>query len=201
VLQGAAFYNVAMPESSSSMLEQYQRIKARHRDEILFFRLGDFYEMFNEDAQEASTLLDLTLTKRQGQPMCGIPYHAAKTYIARLLKAGKKVAICEQRPIVGKRGLMDREVVEVITPGTTVEDDYLEQSSNNYIADICLLKGYLCFAYLDVSTGEFKAYSIAYHEGEENSEAIRAELYRLSPRELLVQQSILDQPKSFQVVS
>jgi len=200
VLQGVAFYNVAMPESSSSMLDQYRRIKARHRDEILFFRLGDFYEMFNEDAQEASTLLDLTLTKRQGQPMCGIPYHAAKAYIARLLKAGKKVAICEQRPIAGKRGLMDREVVEVITPGTTVEDDYLEQSSNNYIADICLLKEYLCFAYLDVSTGEFKAYSIASHEGEKSGEAIRAELYRLSPRELLVQQSVLDQPKFFQVI-
>ncbi|HBK58484.1 MAG TPA: DNA mismatch repair protein MutS [Spirochaetaceae bacterium] len=182
------------------MLDQYRRIKARHRDEILFFRLGDFYEMFNEDAQEASTLLDLTLTKRQGQPMCGIPYHAAKAYIARLLKAGKKVAICEQRPIAGKRGLMDREVVEVITPGTTVEDDYLEQSSNNYIADICLLKEYLCFAYLDVSTGEFKAYSIASHEGEKSGEAIRAELYRLSPRELLVQQSVLDQPKFFQVI-
>ncbi len=200
MLQGVAFYNVAMPESSSSMLDQYRRIKARHRDEILFFRLGDFYEMFNEDAQEASTLLDLTLTKRQGQPMCGIPYHAAKAYIARLLKAGKKVAICEQRPIAGKRGLMDREVVEVITPGTTVEDDYLEQSSNNYIADICLLKEYLCFAYLDVSTGEFKAYSIASHEGEKSGEAIRAELYRLSPRELLVQQSVLDQPKFFQVI-
>lgn len=200
MLQGVAFYNVAMPESSSSMLDQYRRIKARHRDEILFFRLGDFYEMFNEDAQEASILLDLTLTKRQGQPMCGIPYHAAKAYIARLLKAGKKVAICEQRPIAGKRGLMDREVVEVITPGTTVEDDYLEQSSNNYIADICLLKEYLCFAYLDVSTGEFKAYSIASHEGEKSGEAIRAELYRLSPRELLVQQSVLDQPKFFQVI-
>jgi len=200
VLKKAASYNVAMPESSSSMLDQYRSIKARHRDAILFFRLGDFYEMFNEDAQEASALLDLTLTKRQGQPMCGIPYHAAKSYIARLLKAGKKVAICEQKAVPGKRGLMDREVIEVITPGTAVEDDYLEQTSNNYLADICVLKGRLCFAYLDVSTGEFKAHSLAYHEGEESGEAIRAELYRLSPRELLVQQSILDQPKLFQVI-
>lgn len=199
MLKEAAFYNVPMPESSSSMLDQYRRIKARHRDEILFFRLGDFYEMFNEDAQEASTLLDLTLTKRQGQPMCGIPYHAAKAYIARLLKAGKKVAICEQKLLAGKRGLMDREVIEVITPGTAVEDDYLEQSSNNYLADICLLNNSLCFAYLDVSTGEFKAHSTAY-QGEESSETIRTELYRLSPRELLVQQSILDQPRLFQVI-
>jgi DNA mismatch repair protein MutS len=95
---------------------------------------------------------------------------------------------------------MDRGVVEVIPPGTAVEDDYLEQASNNYLADICLLDGYLCFAYLDVSTGEFKAHSVALHEGEESGEAIRAELYRLSPRELLVQQSILDQPKLFQVI-
>jgi len=83
--------------------------------------------MFNEDAKEASAILGLTLTKRQGLPMCGIPYHAAKTYIARLLKAGKKIAICEQKSLSNKRGLLDREVVEVITPGTALEDDYLEQ--------------------------------------------------------------------------
>jgi len=161
VYQGAAFYTVFMSESVS-MLEQYHRIKAKHRDAILFFRLGDFYEMFNEDAQEASALLDLTLTRRQGQPMCGIPYHAAKPYIARLLRAGKKIAICEQRPLPfpGKKGIMDREVVEVITPGTAVEDDYLEQNSNNYLADICVIKNRLCLAYLDVSTGEFKAFSV-----------------------------------------
>ena len=181
------------------MIDQYRRIKARHRDEILFFRLGDFYEMFNEDALEASTLLDLTLTKRQSQPMCGIPYHAAKTYIARLLKAGKKVAICEQKPLVGKRGLMDREVIEVITPGTAVEDDYLEQNANNYIVDIGIINNYLCFAYLDVSTGEFKVHSMVHRE-DEDSESIRTELYRLSPRELLVQQSILDRPRLFQVI-
>ncbi len=112
--------------------------------------------------------------------MCGIPYHAAKTYIARLLKAGKKVAICEQKPLAGKRGLMDREVIEVITPGTAVEDDYLEQTANNYLADICLLNNYLCFAYLDVSTGEFKAHSIVYRN-EESSEAIRTEPIVVSP--------------------
>ncbi|MGB9685713.1 MAG: DNA mismatch repair protein MutS [Rectinema subterraneum] len=186
-----------MPESST-MLEQYRRIKSQHRGEILFFRLGDFYEMFNEDAQEASSILDLTLTKRQGQPMCGIPYHAAKIYIARLLKAGKKVAICEQKTIQGRRGLMDRDVVEVITPGTVVEDDFLEQSANNYLADICLLHGRLCFAYLDVSTGEFRAHSLPFDD--RSKEVLRAELYRLSPRELLVQQSLLDQANFLQVI-
>lgn len=189
-----------MSSKSDSMLDQYRRIKAKHRDEILFFRLGDFYEMFNEDAQEASAILDLTLTKRQGLPMCGIPYHAAKAYIARLLKAGKKVAICEQKALSNnKRGLMDREVVEVITPGTALEDDYLEQGTNNYLADICIIDQSLCFAYLDVSTGEFRAFSLAFKR-EMVAETIRAELYRLSPREILVQQSILDQPKLFQVI-
>jgi len=173
------------------MLDQYHRIKARHRDAILFFRLGDFYEMFNEDALEASAILDLTLTKRQNQPMCGIPYHAAKAYIARLLKAGKKIAICEQRANEGRRGLMDREVIEIITPGTAVEDDYLEQGSNNFLADICFMNQALCFSYLDVSTGEFKAYSIS-EQKEVTPEILRAELYRISPRELLVQQSILE---------
>lgn len=182
------------------MLDQYRQIKARHRDEILFFRLGDFYEMFNEDALEASSLLDLTLTKRQSQPMCGIPYHAAKTYIARLLRAGKKIAICEQKPAPGKRGLMSRDVVEVITPGTAVEDDYLEQGANNYLANICVLKGALCFAYLDVSTGEFKAYSVPIGDSLPSEESLRAELYRLYPREMLVQQSLLDDPSLFRVL-
>jgi len=189
-----------MSAETSSMLDQYRQIKAQHRDEILFFRLGDFYEMFNEDALEASSLLDLTLTKRQNQPMCGIPYHAAKAYIARLLRAGKKIAICEQKPASGKRGLMSREVVEVITPGTAVEDDYLEQGANNYLANICVLSGSLCFAYLDVSTGEFKAYSLPCERGTPSEESLRAEMYRLYPREMLVQQSILDNPALYRVL-
>ena len=194
-----AFYNGAMSKNPDSMLDQYRRIKAKHRDEILFFRLGDFYEMFNEDAKEASAILGLTLTRRQGLPMCGIPYHAAKTYIARLLKAGKKIAICEQKSLSNKRGLLDREVVEVITPGTALEDDYLEQGTNNYLADICIIDQRLCFAYLDVSTGEFRAFSLTSNK-EMITETIRAELYRLAPREILVQQSILDQPKFYQVI-
>ena len=96
-------------------MEQYRRIKREHQGEVLFFRLGDFYEMFFEDALEVSALLNLTLTSRQGQPMCGIPYHASRSYISRLLKAGKKIAVCEQLTEPGK-GLIDRQVVELITP-------------------------------------------------------------------------------------
>jgi DNA mismatch repair protein MutS len=179
------------------MMDQYRRIKARYRDAVLFFRLGDFYEMFFEDAIEVSALLDLTLTQRQGEPMCGIPYHAAKAYISRLLRHGKKIAVCEQlgEPKPGK-GIVDRDVVEVVTPGTTVEEDFLEQGANNYLLAVCSLKERLCLAYLDLSTGEFRAYSRAKAEGDAEAAALaeflRAELYRLGPREILVQQSMLE---------
>jgi DNA mismatch repair protein MutS len=178
-------------------MDQYRRIKARYRDAVLFFRLGDFYEMFFEDAIEVSALLDLTLTQRQGEPMCGIPYHAAKAYISRLLRHGKKIAVCEQlgEPKPGK-GIVDRDVVEVVTPGTTVEEDFLEQGANNYLLAVCSLKERLCLAYLDLSTGEFRAYSRAKAEGDAEAAALaeflRAELYRLGPREILVQQSMLE---------
>ena len=109
-------------------MDQYAAIKNQYKDEILFFRLGDFYEMFNDEAVEVSRLLNLTLTSRNGQPMCGIPYHASKIYIARLLRLGKKIAVCEQLslPENGK-GLAERKVVEIITPGSTLDEDYLEQ--------------------------------------------------------------------------
>lgn len=176
------------------MMDQYRAIKARHRDAILFFRLGDFYEMFFEDAIEASSLLDLTLTQRQGDPMCGVPYHAARSYIARLLKYGKKIAICEQltEPGLGK-GLVERDVIEVVTPGTTVEEDFLDQSSNNYLVSACRLSGILCIAYLELSTGEFRAFAFASADLAAQAQALRAELYRLAPREMLVQQSLLEE--------
>ena len=95
------------------MMQQYEQIKSKHRDKLLFFRLGDFYEMFKSDAQEASRILGLTLTARHGIPMCGIPYHAAKTYLPKLLDAGKKVAICEQTKLPqGSKGIAERKVVE-----------------------------------------------------------------------------------------
>ncbi|MDP3178527.1 MAG: DNA mismatch repair protein MutS, partial [Spirochaetaceae bacterium] len=181
------------------MMDQYRRIKARHRDSILFFRLGDFYEMFFEDAIEASSLLDLTLTQRQGEPMCGIPYHAARSYIARLLRHGKKIAVCEQlsEPGAGK-GIVERDVVEVITPGTTLEEDFLDQGANNYLVAICALSGSFCLSYLDLSTGEFRAF--AKPDGADSASLLRSELYRLSPREILLPQSLLDRPEIAQAV-
>lgn len=182
-----------------AMLDQYRRIKARYRDVILFFRLGDFYEMFFDDAIEASSLLNLTLTKRQGQPMCGIPYHAAKPYIGRLLKAGKKVAICEQLTAPSSRGIVDRDVIEVVTPGTTIEEDFIDHAANNYLASICSVNGFICISCLDVSTAEFRAYSQV-DDGEASIEFLRSELYRLSPREIIIQQSLYERPEIDKII-
>jgi len=117
------------------MMRQYMSIKDKNKDSVLFFRMGDFYEMFKSDAIEVSRLLNLTLTKRHGIPMCGIPYHASQNYIGRLLKAGKKIAICEQisLPKDGK-GIAVREVVEIITPGTVIDEDFLEKGMSIFIS-------------------------------------------------------------------
>jgi DNA mismatch repair protein MutS len=169
--------------------EQYQRIKNLHKDEILFFRLGDFYEMFNADAIEASALLNLTLTHRQDAPMCGVPHHAARTYISRLLKAGRKVAICEQLTAPGKgKGIIERGVVEVVTPGSVIDDDYLDSGANNYIAAFGAFGDTMALAWADASTGEFRAQSFT----GTDLERLRRDLYRLSPRELILRESVLD---------
>ena len=188
---------------TSPMLEQYRRIKQQQQGNILFFRLGDFYEMFGEDALEVSALLNLTLTSRTGLPMCGVPYHAARSYIARLLKLGKKVAICEQltQPAKGQK-VIEREVVEVITPGTTVDEDFLDKGSSNYLS--CLASSSnpggraisLSFSYIDLSTGEFFTTCFPAIEGEEPSPAwqlLRQELERLQIREMLIQESLLEE--------
>jgi DNA mismatch repair protein MutS len=177
----------------SPLMEQYRRIKREHQSEVLFFRVGDFYEMFYEDALEISALLNLTLTNRQGQPMCGIPYHASRSYIARLLRAGKKIAICEQITEPGK-GLIERQVVELITPGTTVDDDFLDKGSSNYLA--CLAESiaktgrFFSFAYIDISAGDFYACSFP---AERAAERFRQELERIQPNEIIVQESLLNE--------
>ena len=173
--------------SLSPVMQQYVSIKSEHKGEVLFFRLGDFYEMFFEDALEVSRLLNLTLTHRGEAPMCGIPFHASKIYIARLLRAGKKIAICEQIGDPKGKGLTERKVVEIITPGTVLEDEYLEGNSNNFLASLCVFHGMAGFAYIDVSTASFKATS--WHSSE-MAENFAKELGRASPRELLLPNSL-----------
>ena len=179
-----------MPEGTPMML-QYNKIKADHPDCILFFRLGDFYEMFNEDAKTASKELELTLTSRdralppeERTPMCGVPYHAAEAYIARLIAKGYKVAICEQveDPATAK-GLVDRDIIRIVTPGTVIEETMLEEGKNNYLCAVCLegeIAG-LCFA--DLSTGEVSCTGFS---GQDWREHVENELGRWNPREAIL---------------
>ncbi len=177
--------------SQTPLMVQYQSIKDNYKDEVLFFRLGDFYEMFNEDALEVSRLLNLTLTQRGGSPMCGIPYHASKIYIARLLRLGKKIAICEQISLTAAgKGLAERKVVEIITPGTALEEEYLEHGSYNFLSCLCITSfnktPYASFAFIDISTGEFGATS---WQVSEMKDAFSKELGRLQPKELILDES------------
>src|SRR5215217_9512020 len=126
-----------MQDVLTPMMQQYQRLrKSIPPDTLLLFRLGDFYELFFEDAKEASTLLNVALTKRNGVPMCGVPYHAAQSYIAKLIKAGRRVAICDQtsEPQAGK--IVTREITQIITAGTVSELDLLEAKRANYLGAI-----------------------------------------------------------------
>ncbi len=166
-------------------MRQYLQIKAEHPDAILFFRLGDFYEMFFEDAVLAAKKLDLTLTTRdKGRedaiPMCGVPHHAARGYIARLTELGHKVVLCEQveDPKLAK-GLVKREVVRIITPGVVLDDEVLDPKTARYLAAVVAGPAGFGLAYLDVSTGEFRATEVADLEG------LVAELVRAGPREIL----------------
>ena len=144
----------------SPMMEQYFQIKQNYPDTLLFFRLGDFYEMFFEDAKVASKELELVLTGRDcGQeeraPMCGVPFHSADSYIAKLVARGYKVAICEQveDPATAK-GIVKRDVIRVVTPGTVIESNMLDESKNNYLASVFINEKNCGLAFVDVSTGE-----------------------------------------------
>ena len=172
-------------ENLTPMMIQYRGIKEHYKNEVVFFRLGDFYEMFDDDAEEISKLLNLTLTHRASQKMCGIPYHAAKIYIARLLRLGKKIVICEQVGEIPKagKGIAERKVVEIITPGTACEDEYLEGCRENYLAALSITKGRVGFAFIDVSTSTFKATSWS---ASKLSQYFSKELHRAGPRELLL---------------
>ncbi len=173
-------------DSITPMMRQYRQIKAGlPADAILFFRLGDFYEMFFEDAVEVSRILDITLTKRQGVPMCGVPHHAADLYLARLIRAGKKVAICDQveDPATAK-GIVRREVTGIVTPGAVVADQVLDANRNNYLAGIYVCRDVFGLAALDLSTGEFCVEKSASRAGVEESLARLAPAECVAPAEL-----------------
>lgn len=172
-------------------MKQYHDIKSKHRDSILFFRLGDFYEMFGADAKTAAPVLEVALTKRQDIPMCGIPHHAINSYVAKLLKKGLKVAICEQKGAPVSSGsskkLFSREVVRTITPGTILEENILKPKVNNFLG--CILPSFKnnrmhsagC-AWADISTGEFMVTEIT----ENVREVLESEIARFSPAEVIL---------------
>ena len=180
-----------MTEPTTPLMQQYHSIKRQHPQALLLFRLGDFYELFYEDAVVASRQLQITLTSRnrekgQAVPMCGVPYHAAETYIARLIRAGHKVAICEQMEDPSRtKKLVRREVIRVLTPGTATDSPLLETRENNFLAAIARNGGGrpIGLAFVDFSTGEFRATEFA---GPAAEMRLRDELEILRPREILV---------------
>ena len=179
-----------MATELTPMMRQYLEMKEKNKDCLLFFRLGDFYEMFNEDAKLVSKELDLTLTTRDRSkdkedqtPMCGVPYHSAEAYIARLVAKGYKVAICEQTedPATAK-GLVDRDIVRIVTPGTVTESSMLDESRNNYMASLFGLDGAYGLCFCDLSTGAFYATGA---QGPEAVARVAAELGRFAPAEVI----------------
>ena len=168
-------------EKLTPMMQQYFEVKrGLPRDTLLLFRLGDFYELFFDDAVEASRLLGLTLTKRQNYPMAGLPYHAADTYVSKILAAGKKVAICEQQEAPKPGKLVKRELTRILTPGTTLAANQLDAQRNHYLAALSLDRAGLHAAWLDLTTGEFRVAT------DPRPENLLPVLTALDPRELLI---------------
>ncbi|WP_138381353.1 DNA mismatch repair protein MutS [Luteithermobacter gelatinilyticus] len=178
------------------MMAQYLEIKAAYEGYLLFYRMGDFYELFFEDAIKASEALDITLTKRgkhldEDVPMCGVPVHAAETYLARLIRKGFKVAVCEQMEDPaeakkrGSKAVVKRDVIRLVTPGTITEENLLDARQHNYLAALCQIQGEFALAWLDISTGDFYVSRL-------DPANLEAELARLQPGELLLPSSLLD---------
>src|SRR5436309_2300445 len=170
-----------MRDALTPMMQQYRRLRSSiPADTLLLFRLGDFYELFFEDAKEASGLLNVALTKRNGVPMCGVPYHAAQTYIAKLIKAGRRVAICDQtsEPQPGK--IVSRDITQIVSAGTVSDLDLLEAKRANYVGAVYADSGIFGFAYADLSTGEFRITQL------QDRQSLLDQLARVSPAELLI---------------
>ena len=182
------------PPKSTPMIKQYLSIKEQYPDAILFYRMGDFYEMFFEDAQLASRILEIALTSRNKNdespvPMCGVPHRAVQSYIARLIENGFKVAVCDQVEDAAKaKGLVKREVVRVITPGMVIENELLDARLNNYVLAVAFERDFCGIAYLDISTGDFRLTE------SRDLAAIVEEIRRIAPSEVLLAESAQNDP-------
>src|SRR6266852_5365415 len=170
-----------MQDALTPMMQQYQRLrKSIPADTLLLFRLGDFYELFFEDAKEASALLNVALTKRNEVPMCGVPHHAAQGYIAKLIKAGRRVAICDQTSEPQPGRIVTRDITQIVSAGTVSELNLLDAKRANYLGAVYIDNNSFGFAYADLSTGEFRLTQL------QDRQALLDELARVSPSELLV---------------
>ncbi len=171
-----------MESKLTPMMKQYHEIKKKHQNDILFFRMGDFYEMFFEDAKLASKVLDIALTSRQNDiPMCGLPYHAAESYIARLIKAGYRVAICEQMEQVPSSGtVVRRDVIRIITPGTVIESNLLQSDDFNFLGSVVVGPDSIGMGFADLSTGDFFIATTS-----KTMDMFRGNISRFNPREIL----------------
>ena len=189
------------------MMAQYQEIKQQHKDYLLFYRMGDFYEMFFDDAITASKALDIALTKRgqfdgEDVPMCGVPFHAYESYLARLIRQGYKVAICEQMEDPkeakkrGYKAVVKRDVIRLVTPGTLTEDNLLDSKKNNFMLAINKQNENLGLAWIDVSTGDFYTQTIAL-KGQEEINVLSSSLARLMPVEIIVSDNYIQNPNLF----
>ncbi len=186
-------------EKTSPMLKQYKEIKEKYSDYILFFRLGDFYEMFFDDARTVSRELELALTQRAGSPMCGVPFHSAEIYIKKLIDKGFRVAICEQLtdPHASK-GLVQRGVIRLVTAGTVIEASMLSEDCNNYILSVFSDKDGTGMAFADISTGEVHVFE---KNGKNREQEIISEISRFNPVELLINKDFVDLKTVNQFVS
>src|SRR5499425_2941412 len=181
---------IEIPGDASPLMAQYLTVKRAHPDHLLFYRMGDFYELFFEDAAKASAALAIALTKRgrhdgEDIPMCGVPVHAAEGYLAKLIRQGFKVAVCEQLEDPteakkrGSKSVVRRDVVRIVTPGTLTEEALLDARSHNFLAAIADVGGSLALAWVDISTGDFAVQPLAAAE-------LAGALARLQPSEILL---------------
>lgn len=187
---------MTMQTFSTPMMKQYQEIKKEYADCMLFFRMGDFYELFMEDAHIGSRILGITLTSKAGGkdgkiPMAGVPYHAADTYIAKLVRAGYKVAICEQLSPPNKKGLVKRGVVRIVTPGTLIDEQSLERKEHNYIVSLTMYDDTYALAVADISTGYF---AVAEDQSAEGIISLQTILQSLQPSECLLPDDLYNDP-------
>src|SRR6266481_995374 len=199
VISAAMSEPLQLPGDSSPLMAQYLAVKHAHPEHLLFYRMGDFYELFFEDAVKAAAALAIALTKRGKHdggdiPMCGVPVHAAEGYLAKLIRHGFKVAVCEQMEDPaearkrGSKSVVRRDVVRIVTPGTLTEETLLDARSHNYLAAIADVGGAMGLAWVDISTGDFAVQPLAPAE-------LAGALGRLQPSEILLPDRLFQHPE------